>query len=505
MKKFFVALLSCMFFGCMLFLFACNNNNNYLLPTVESEYSVTISSSIENAVEFDGEVEQVVSKESEFTPVKATAKLGYEIVNYTVNGVIYDFETIDLDNINQDTKIVVNVDYATYELPIINIFAQDEITSKEDYVDMNFSLTNCYDELVDVTGGIRLRGNSTMGYPKKPYRIKFDSKQSLFGLEKAKSWVLLAEYLDPSSLHNYTAMTLGNEADGLSFTTTPNKVNVYLNNEFLGLYTLCEQVQENKGRMDIEFDITDEMTTIFDYNFFLSMDESCIADAGATLDETYIYNEKYDKYFEIKYPEKDDFPTETQFNTFVNQLKVYVDNVLGIISEGDFERICGTINVDSLMDYYLVDLIMQEHDHYSKSFNMYYTTTSSNPMENYKLNFGPIWDYDWCLDTPFTGEPNETFTADVQKIYYSNCFFDALKLAEFKPLLATRYSKFFKAKLTHLPAHLETLKLKMRESLDLNAKKWYSNYDYDITSKNIEFLVEYLVERKLFLDEYFSI
>ncbi|MBO7215201.1 MAG: CotH kinase family protein, partial [Clostridia bacterium] len=202
-----------------------------------------------------------------------------------------------------------------YEVPVIKINTNGaSIDSKIDYTDMTFSLEKVDNPLTNVEGGIRLRGNSTKDFAKKPYRIKFDSKQSLFGLEKAKSWVLLAEYLDPSGLRNYSAFKLASQMPDLAFTPTPHKVEVYLNGENMGLYTLCEQVQENKGRMDIELDeITADMTDLFDFNFFISMDASCREDEDAVLDETYFYLEEYDRYFELKYPEKDQFVSNEQF------------------------------------------------------------------------------------------------------------------------------------------------------------------------------------------------
>lgn len=39
---------------------------------------------------------------------------------------------------------------------------------------------------------IRGRGNSTWLQPKKPYKLKFDKKQSLFGLPKSKHYALMA-------------------------------------------------------------------------------------------------------------------------------------------------------------------------------------------------------------------------------------------------------------------------------------------------------------------------
>ena len=393
-------------------------------------------------------------------------------------------------------------DYATLELPIVNINTYGAaINSKEDYTDMVFSIENCEDELTEISGGIRLRGNSTMASPKKPYRIKFDKKQSLFGLEKAKSWVLLAEYLDPSALHNYTAFSLGNEMGGFNFTPTPHKINVYLNGSYVGLYTLCEQVQENEGRMDIELDeITETMVNLKDFNFFLCMDSSCMTDAGATENETYIYIEEYDKVFELKYPEKDQFTSDVQFSSYVEQLKVYVKDIMDAFNEKDLGKIRQEVNVDSLADFLIVDQIMGEHDHFSKSFNMYFTNTSDNPNENGRLNFGPIWDYDWALHTPFTGYPNEHYEIS-EEIYYSNIFFRTMAaIPELYEIVKERYNQYAKPALEDYIEEFDELHASMKKSLELNDELWYGDFSEDITDKNVKFLKEFLVARKAQLD-----
>jgi len=404
--------------------------------------------------------------------------------------------------VTSDITLTAKWDYATYELPIVNIDTSGAaINSKEDYTDMVFSVENCDDELTDISGGIRLRGNSTMNKPKKPYRIKFDKKQSLFGLDKAKSWVLLADYLDPSALHNYTAFSLGNEMEGFNFTPTPNKVNVYLNGNYIGLYTLCEQVQENEGRMNIELDeITDSMVDIKDYNFFICMDYSCISDAGAKEDETYFYIEEYDKYFEIKYPEKDQFTSEEQFKSFVSQLKVYVKETMDTFAEKDINKIREEVNVNSLADFLIVDQIMGEQDHCYKSFNMYFTNTSDNPEENGKLNFGPIWDYDWALYTPFTGLPNTNYKIS-DAVNYSNLFFKTMaSVPELYEVVKERYNQYAKPALEDYIENFEELHNSMKVSLQINHELWYKDFPEDMTDKNIKFLKDFLIARKNRLD-----
>lgn len=97
---------------------------------------------------------------------------------------------------------------------------------------------------------IKGRGNSTWDQPKRPYNIKFDSKQDLFGMGKAKKWTLLASYLDPSLLHNRIALDLA-AASGLFFTSEMRFVDLYVNGEYLGNYIICESVEVGAARVDI--------------------------------------------------------------------------------------------------------------------------------------------------------------------------------------------------------------------------------------------------------------
>lgn len=471
-------------------------------------YTVTIKGSVTGALHFKtgsnvavkNETSQMIVRASQFKPVTVIASTGYRFVGYEVNGVFYEGNTITLplSELTKDIVIRAIADYATYELPIINITTKNgvEIASKTDYTDMTFSLTNADEELRAIAGGIRLRGNTTMTYPKKPYRIKFDKKQSLFGLEKAKSWVLLAEYLDPSALHNYTALSIGQMADGMKFNATAHKVNVYVNGQFDGLYTLCEQIQEDEGRIDIEKTITPDMTDLFDYNFFFCLDESVKSDAFAVEGVNYFVIRKYGTpmYFELKYPEKEDFTSEAQFRSFFSQLSSYVEDMLDIAYTRNYARMQQEYNLDSLIDYFIIDQIMGEHDHAKKSFNMYYTSTSSDPRENCRLTFGPIWDYDWSLNTPWTNNPNVYYDleAAVQDRVYSNYFFSAVRhIPDLYTRARIRYQDHFYPALKNLLPELYQLQADMKESLALNQQRWYTS-NPSITRDNINFLNRYL-------------
>ncbi len=479
------------------------------------EYTVALECNYEGGYTYTGALTQTVSAETPFSCVTVTPSLGYAFDYYEVNGVRYQSNVIDVPFACEDVAVKVHLKYATYELPIISVTTEGSIDSKEDYTDMQFTMENCEKELEDIAGGIRLRGNSTMYMPKKPYRIKFDKKQSLFGLEKAKSWVLLADYLNPTGMRNHTALTLGNETDGLRFTPSPHKINLYINGEFLGLYTLCEQVQENEGRMDIEME-TDEdgylpttLTDLEDYNFFICMDQGTADDVTffslPCYAPCYAHDGRRQNTYEMKYPERESFSTEEQFNSYVTQLKAYMGNILTVLKEGSYEEVAALINVESLVDYYIIDSIMLEWDHYYKSFNMYYIAQSNNPKESGKLSFGPIWDYDYTINRAWSSSPNDFYDLDelpVNQIYYLNDFFDVIRrLPELQQMVKERYNTVFKDKFGECIESYDLFTYQMKESLELNNQRWYADYDYNLTAANLEFLEKYFRARKAFLDE----
>jgi len=471
-----------------------------------NKYKVSITSNradqISNIADF---VEQEITCAEEYKPVNVSVNFGYVCRGYEYDGAFYSSSTISLPYFKcEDMTINIVIDYATYELPIVDITANEEVTSKDEYVDMRFNLTNSDYSVLNARGEIRVRGNSTTAYKKLPYRIKFSTKQSLFGLTAAKSWVLLADYLDPSTLHNYVALSLGKQSDALSFTCTPYKVNLYLNGEYLGLYTLCEQVQTHEGRLDIEKEITEDMTDLSDYNFFISMDKSILDDETAVLDEDFFCLDGYRKYIVLKYPTKEDFPSEEQFKSFFKQLKSYVTNIVDILNTpNSYNTAKNYINVNSLVDFWLIDVIMGEYDHKSKSFNMYYTTTSSNPEENGKLNFGPIWDYDWCLNTPWTDEPNECYVSSVE-IKYNSIFYSCLAAdTAYQTIIKERWNKVFKNAMAEIVEGFDSLVESFSVSLKMNGEKWYG--ETEIVDDNIAFFKRYLIEGYEYLCGIYSI
>ena len=97
---------------------------------------------------------------------------------------------------------------------------------------------------------IKGRGNSTWLADKKSYTIKLSEKTSLFGMEKAKKWCLIANAYDNSLIRNSVALTIAKEM-GIFYTCDFQPVDLWVNGCYEGSYLLTEKIETGSGRVDI--------------------------------------------------------------------------------------------------------------------------------------------------------------------------------------------------------------------------------------------------------------
>ena len=130
------------------------------------------------------------------------------------------------------------------------------INSKENYVEGTITVKDpekLYSDVEEFTApmSIRGRGNSTWGFPKKPWKVKLKEKASILGMPADKEWCLLANFADKTLVRNITAMKLS-EICGFSWTPRMCSVEVTLNGAYQGVYTFCEHKKVSKDRVNID-------------------------------------------------------------------------------------------------------------------------------------------------------------------------------------------------------------------------------------------------------------
>ncbi len=317
-------------------------------------------------------------------------------------------------------------------IPTVSVNTQDgaEILSKEEYVRCKVSLKGaeeafCFQEL---DAGIRGRGNDTWKYyPKKPYRIKFDAKTSLFGEEPNKSWVLLALYNDFSLIKDRMAFGLADAFGTDVFVPSYHYVELYLNGEYQGLYLLTDQVDENKGRLDVKDTITAQDTEV---PFFVELDARAPEEGVEGVDWFSAHGMPY----AVKYPDPDERYTPEQFAYISN----YIQQVDALCRKENvtLSALSEYIDVDSFIDYYLVQELMGQPEINWKSVYM------SKSREG-KLKMGPVWDFDWSCMGPSTGRYRNDYRHMTEGLRSEDNWFGALYQGspQFRQAVADRWQQ----------------------------------------------------------------
>lgn len=307
------------------------------------------------------------------------------------------------------------------EMPVLSIDTGGQhITSKTEYTPCQVSLSTENEQygLENVSAGIRIRGNSTSSYPKKPYRIKFESKQNLLGMNEGaecKSWVLLADYLDDTKMRNSSAFTFASVMLE-EYSSDWRYVTLEINGEYNGVYLLCEQNQINKNRIDIEEAGADSGELLSGY--LLEIDASYDDSPKFEIDygglnilkftgEPYTRTCNDVGLSKLFVSVKNDGLSDAQFN-FIEKV---TKNIFTILYAATYEHvmyvfdenynlkeapdlsaeevISRVIDIDSMVRMYLFCELMCNSDEYKKSFFLWIDFTDDG-----KLTFGCPWDFD---------------------------------------------------------------------------------------------------------------
>lgn len=284
--------------------------------------------------------------------------------------------------------------YTPTNLPLVNIHVKDAVEPQDKVNDLTANIMIISDNgttVLEKDGTTRLRGNASMDFPKKPYRIKFDKKQNVLDAPaKAKKWTLISNYGDKTLMRNLLAFEISRRV-GMEYTPYGRLVDVVFNGEYKGTYQLCDQVEVNKNRVDVE-----------------EMDSTCVSGSalsGGYLVEIDAYAQSEDNYFwsnkgnpvTIKYPDSDDIlKVQTnyikyQFNKMETAL--YSSNYT---SETDGYR--KYLDLRSFLQHFIVGEL-------SGNTDTYWSTNMYKHRDDDHFYVGPCWDFDIAFENDYRTYP----------------------------------------------------------------------------------------------------
>ena len=285
--------------GLTRFVFEVSKNAKHLISDLECTIS---GNEITGFVTYMTDISELVPTfEGEFYDIKVGPKAQQSGVtaNDFTREVVY--RVTNSKGKWKDYKVKV---YSFTGLPVVTIETdrRAEITSKEDYVNgtMTISKTADYDEGFEGSIRIRGRGNATfLSYPKKPYKVKLDSKAEILGMPADKDWVLLANYTDKTLLRVAIAFKVSEMLE-MPWTPKMHFVELFLNGRYQGSYQLGEHVKVAGHRLDVD----DDGYMIERDNYY-------------NLEPVYFTTEVTGQHFTFKYPDTDDLTSEQL--TFINE------------------------------------------------------------------------------------------------------------------------------------------------------------------------------------------
>ena len=246
------------------------------------------------------------------------------------------------------------------------------------------------DGTVDVDNascGIRLRGNSTQNFPKKPFAIKLASKAEVLGMPKHKRWVLLANWMDRTMLRNAVAFEVAHRVDsayigsGIGWSPRGTSVEVVMDGRHVGNYYLCEQIKIDGDRVDIKDCIED---IIDDGN-----PNPTMADCGYLLefDDNYDEVDKFHTGRGLPCMFKDEVSRYS--SDIFNQVKARIEAVEANLESGNYSVAYNDLDINSVIDYFFVQELTF-NDEYKHPKSVYMLIDGDG-----KLTAGPVWDFDW--------------------------------------------------------------------------------------------------------------
>ncbi len=278
--------------------------------------------------------------------------------------------------------------YQVTNLPtvVVNTVDAEEPYDKEHDIPGNILIiSENGTELLDKPGTIRERGNASREFPKKPWRIKFDKKQQVLDAPaKAKKWTLINNYGDKTLMRNILAFETARKL-GMEYVPYCQAVDVILNGEYKGCYQLCDQVEVNENRVNIE-----EMETTDISGEALTGGYLVEVDGYADQEVSWFRTAHYGIPVTIKSPDEDEItPEQTKyisqyFNTLEQQMK-NTDPVTG------YRRM---FDNRSFIQHMFVNEIAGNTD-------TYWSTYMYKRRGDDKIYTGPVWDFDIAWDNDY--------------------------------------------------------------------------------------------------------
>lgn len=392
---------------------------------------------------------------------EAAAHVGPGTDGVRKNLVIDATETSGSASATANVSLLISLDNSQFVpaqtyLPVLRINTDGGAAiGADNYVTGSLQVQDPQHAANNYTGTLNIKGhgNTTWAMPKKPYRLKLDSKAPLLGMPSSKNWILLANYDDKTLLRNALAFELANRL-GQAWTPRSALVEIFLNNQYEGVYQLTEKIDIAKNRVNItEMDDTDNSGTALTGGYLLEID------VRQGEDFTWLSPQH------VNYGLDDPDPATGQQSAYIEN---YVNTAEGAMYSANFTDPAtgwqAWWDADAMIQWYLDEELMGNNDSVFWS-SIYLYKDRNNPL----IYMGPVWDFDIS-----SGNVNYNPIVSPTHPWLTNSFYIKRLLQDpaFVAMVQAKWATVKPTQLDTLPAWIDQQAAALQGAEQNNFQRW---------------------------------
>lgn len=340
---------------------------------------------------------------------------------------------------------------------------EETILSKLSVID-NVGENNHTEDASSVSSDIRIRirGNSSRHFEKKGYIIKMitsgglNNPQSLIGMDAHHEWALHGPYLDKTLIRNYICYNLA--GDIMGYAPNVRFCELILNGEYRGLYLLTETITAGKMGARLELSVNKKDNSFSGY--LLRLDRGSNTELK-NINNFTSYTYKTDSKVNIVYPGNANLTPFLasgiceDFSDFEKALYSYDYDS----EDFGYENY---IDVNSFIDYFLINEFTSNYDAGSKSTYIYKGIDGKLHM--------CVWDFNNAFDNYQENETSHRIFHLQDVLWYDMLFKDE----EFVEKVISRYYELEKQYLNeeYINSYIDSVIEYLGPAIDRNFEKW---------------------------------
>ena len=350
---------------------------------------------------------------------------------------------------------------------------------------------------------IRVRGHSSRRFDKANYFVRFvnedgtNNPQSFLGMDSHHEWALHGPFLDKTLIRNYMWYNIAGEI--MDYSPNVRFCELILNGEYRGLYLATEMITSGKEGARLSLEVNKKDNTFSGYALRL--------DWGETEEENKLYpftnyTTRAKTQHELVYPGTKNMTPQLK-EAIKNEFSLFEKTLYSYDYNNEKYGYKNYIDVDSFVDYFLINELTCNYDAGSLSTYIYKDTSGK-----YKMC---VWDFNSACDTyQEQAMPTDEFRLN-SGLWYQMLFMDN----EFTDTVIERYLELRKTVFSeeYLFGFIDDTVEYLKPAIERNYERWgYTlKKEHDLlhpTERNprtyeeaVIQLKDFLTKRIAFMDE----